>query len=259
MQVLKLGGSVITVKDEPMTTDDRNIRRLCEEIKAVWPTPLIIVHGGGSFGHPVASRYGIAEGFTSERQVQGFAKTHQAMVKLNGIVVDRLVEMGLPAISVAPSSFVVTRDKRIESPDFGILGRMVVRGILPVLYGDAVLDKEKGFSILSGDQLSVRISTEMGASRLTFGVDVDGVYTSNPKLAPGARLIQRLSLEKLEGYVKIGEALTTDVTGGMLGKISEAREAVRAGVEVLIVNAKKPNMILKALRGEPVEGTVLTR
>jgi isopentenyl phosphate kinase len=259
VQVLKLGGSVITVKEEPMTADNENIWRLCEEIRAAWPIPLIIIHGGGSFGHPVASRYGIAEGFTSERQVQGFAKTHQAMVKLNGIVVDRLVEMGLPAVSVAPSSFVVTRDGRIDSPDFGILGQMVVRGILPVLYGDAVLDKEKGFSILSGDQLAVRISTEMGASRLVFGVDVDGVYTSNPKLTPGARLIEHLSLVKLEGYVKIGEALTTDVTGGMLGKVSEAREAVRAGVEVLIVNATKPDVILKALRGEPVEGTILAR
>ena len=88
MQVLKLGGSVVTVKDAPMTADDGNITRLCEEIKAAGPRPLIIVHGGGSFGHPVASKYGIADGFTSERQVPGFARTHQAMVMLNNIVVD---------------------------------------------------------------------------------------------------------------------------------------------------------------------------
>lgn len=257
MQVLKLGGSVITVKEELMTADHRNISRLCEEIKAAWPVPLVVVHGGGSFGHPVASRYGMMDGFTSKRQVLGFARTHQAMVKLNGIVVDELVDKGLPAVSVAPFSFIETREGRIDSVDFETLGRMVVRGILPVLYGDAVLDRSKGFSILSGDQLCVRIGTEMGASRLIFGVDVDGVYTSNPKLAPGARLIERLSLEKLEGYVRIGEALTTDVTGGMLGKISEAREAVRAGIEVMVLNASRPDVILKALRGEPVKGTVL--
>jgi len=48
MQVLKLGGSVVTVKDEPKTPHMDNIKRLAEEIKAAWPTPLILVHGGGS-------------------------------------------------------------------------------------------------------------------------------------------------------------------------------------------------------------------
>jgi isopentenyl phosphate kinase len=259
VQVLKLGGSVITVKDEPMTADRGNISRLCEEVKAAWPRPLIIVHGGGSFGHPVASRYGIADGFKSERQVPGFARTHQAMVTLNSVVVDTLLDAGVPAVSVTPSSFIATDDGRIADVDFGIVGRLVVRGILPVLYGDAVLDMTKGFTILSGDQLAVRLATELGASRLVFGVDVDGVYTSNPKLAPEARLIERLPLEKLDGFIKIGNALTTDVTGGMLGKVSEARDAVEAGVEVLIVNATKRDVILKALRGEPVTGTHLVR
>lgn len=258
MQVLKLGGSVITVKDEPMTADQENVGRLCEEVKAAWPMPLIIVHGGGSFGHPVASKYGIADGFTSERQVPGYARTHQAMVMLNSIVVDALLDLGVPAVSVTPSSFITTSDGRIDAVDFWIVGRLVVRGILPVLYGDAVIDRRRGFSILSGDQLAVRLATELGASRLVFGVDVDGVFTSNPKLVPDARLIERLPLEKLEGFIKIGRALTTDVTGGMLGKVSEAREAVEAGVEVQIVNATKRDVILKALRGEPVTGTILT-
>jgi isopentenyl phosphate kinase len=258
VQVLKLGGSVLTVKDEPMTADQESIRRLAEEIKAAWPTPLILVHGGGSFGHPVAEKYGIADGFISERQLPGYAKTHQAMVALNSIIMDALLDVGLPAISVTPSSFIMTQEGRMTSMNLEIIGRLVVRGMLPVLYGDAVLDKKKGFSILSGDQLSVRVAVEMGASRLVFGADVDGVYTSNPKLVADAELIEHLSLENLESYVKIGKALTTDVTGGMLGKVEETRDAVEAGIEVLICNATKPDFILKALRGEPVTGTVLT-
>jgi len=248
----------VTVKDEPMTADHESIRRLAEEIKAAWPTPLILVHGGGSFGHPVAEKYGIADGFISERQLPGYAKTHQAMIALNSIIVDALLDVGLPAISVTPSSFIMTQEGRITSMNLEIIGRLVVRGMLPVLYGDAVLDKKKGFSILSGDQLSVRVAVGMGASRLVFGADVDGVYTSNPKLVADAELIEHLSLENLESYIKIGKALTTDVTGGMLGKVEETRDAVEAGIEVLICNATKPDFILKALRGEPVTGTVLT-
>ncbi len=258
MQIVKLGGSVVTVKDKPMTADHENVNRLAEEIKAAWPTPLVVIHGGGSFGHPVAKKYGIADGFTSERQVVGFTRTHQAMVALNTIIVDALLDEGIPALSVAPSAFIATYDGRMPRGDFENIGRLVVKGMLPVLYGDAVIDKSRGFSILSGDQLAVRLAVSMGANRLIFGVDVDGVYTSNPKLAPQARLIDRLSLEKLEGFVEIGKALTTDVTGGMLGKVSEARAAVEAGIEVRMVNATKPGVILKALRGEPVAGTVLT-
>ncbi len=259
MQVLKLGGSVITFKDKDMTADHEGIRRLSDEIKAAWPLPLVLVHGGGSFGHPVAKKYRLTEGYKSERQVAGFARTHRAMHELNSIVVDALLEKGVPAISISPSSFILTEEGRIRSINLEVIGRLVVRGILPVLFGDVVIDRSKGFTILSGDQLAVRLAIDMGAERLIFGVDVDGVYTSNPTLVPEARIIRELPLEQLVGYIKIGEALTTDVTGGMLGKVSEARDAVEAGVEVLIANATSSDVILKALRGEPVTGTILKR
>jgi isopentenyl phosphate kinase len=258
LQILKLGGSVVTVKDQEFTANHGNIRRLAEEIKAAWPTPLVIIHGGGSYGHPVAKKYDIASGFKSERQIPGFAKTHQAMTDLNAIIVKAFLDAGVPAMSVSPSSFISTVDNRISKADFEILGRLVVRGILPILFGDAVLDRNMGFTILSGDQLAVRLAVSLGAAKLIFGVDVDGVYTTNPKLSPNARLIDRLELEKIEGFVEIGESLSTDVTGGMLGKVSEARRAVRGGIEVQFVNASKPDMILKAIKGEPVAGTILT-
>jgi isopentenyl phosphate kinase len=62
----------------------------------------------------------------------------------------------------------------------------------------------------------------------------------------------------MKGFVEIGEAIYTDVTGGMLGKISEAVSAVEAGISVLLINALKPDVVRKALCGEPVIGTWLT-
>ena len=181
------------------------------------------------------------------------------MVELSSLIVDALLDVAVSAVSVAPSSFIVTDEGRIGAVELDIVRRLVDLGIIPVLYGDAVLDRSRGFSILSGDQIAVRIAVDLDASRLLFGVDVDGVYTSNPKLDPEARLIERLPLDRLRGLVEIGGASTTDVTGGMLGKVSEAAVAVEAGVDVHIVNASKPGVILKALRGEPVRGTILTR
>ena len=259
MQVLKLGGSVITVKDEPMTPNMENINRLVDEIKAAWPKPMILIHGGGSYGHPYAKKYNLADGYSGDHQVMGYTKTHQAMVVINSIITDALIERGIPAVSVTPSSFITTHEKRIISVDLEILGQYIIKGFLPVLYGDVVLDKKQGFAILSGDQLAARVATSLGAKKIIFGADVDGVYTSNPKLVEDAKLIDVLTLDMLEGYVKIGQSLSTDVTGGMLGKVSEAMQAVKSGVDVHIVNATKKDMILKALKGEKIAGTILTR
>jgi len=72
---------------------------LAEEIKNADVSPLIVVHGGGSFGHPVAKQYGINEGYKDSSQIIGFSKTHQAMTVLNNLVVDSLINQDIPAIA----------------------------------------------------------------------------------------------------------------------------------------------------------------
>jgi isopentenyl phosphate kinase len=259
MEILKLGGSVVTHKDRPKTPNTEAIRRLASEVAIAGPRKLVVVHGGGSYGHPLAKEYDISAGYSSPRQLAGFSLTHQAMVELNRIVVEAFLDAGIPAVSIAPSSFIVTEDRRIVNVDFSVVSRAVESNIVPVLYGDAVLDSARRFTILSGDQLAARLATDLGATRIVFGVDVDGVYTANPKLVKEARLIEELSLSQMRGMVRIGEALSTDVTGGMLGKINEAGAAVDAGVEVQLVNALKPGVINGALRGEKVPCTWLRR
>jgi isopentenyl phosphate kinase len=259
MEILKLGGSVITYKEKPRTPNTEAITRLASEVATAGPRRLIIVHGGGSYGHPLAQEYSISTGYKSPNQMTGFSLTHQAMVELNKLIVDAFLDAGVPTVSIAPSSFITTEDRRITTVDFALISRAVEFGFVPVLYGDAVLDTALRFTILSGDQLAARLATDLGASRIIFGVDVDGVFTANPKLVKEARLIEELSLGQMKGIIKIGEALSTDVTGGMLGKIIEAAAAVQAGVEVQLVNALKPGVIHDALRGEKVACTWLRR
>ena len=179
------------------------------------------------------------------------------MVELNRIIVDALLDAGVPAFSLSTSTFVTTTARRVTELDASIVRALLGHGMVPVLYGDAVLDTQQGFAILSGDQLVAMLAHTLRAERIVMGCDVDGVYTAVPKLARDARLIPRLSLRELDGMVRIGEALNTDVTGGMLGKVREATGAVEAGVEVVIVNAGEPGRVGAALRGEKVMGTVL--
>ena len=256
MRILKLGGSVVTHKDEYMSAHTENIKRLAREIADADQYPLVIVHGGGSFGHPVASKHKIAEGMVDVSQVFGFSETHQAMVKLNEIIVDVLLEASVPAFAISPSSMLHTNGKRLKEMDTGLVKEYVELGMVPVLYGDAVLDSEQTFAILSGDQLIAKLSNDLGADRIIFGSDVDGVFTDNPKLNPDAKLLESVSIGNIDANV--GDATHTDVTGGMLGKLSEAAEAVKGGADVILVNAFEAGRVKAALRGEKVIGTILT-
>jgi len=256
MTILKLGGSVITEKDKPFTPNVHVIRRVAEEISRANLKSLIIIHGGGSYGHPVAKKYSIAEGFKNESQLLGVSETHGAMVTLNSLFVNNLLEYGLPAFSFSPSSFIVTRNGRIEIFNEEILKDALKLGLIPVLYGDAVFDAEKGFTILSGDQIAAALAVKLDAKRIIMGIDVDGLYDSDPKRNPSARLITDLRLRDLTKLMgNISGSRAPDVTGGMLGKILEIKVAVEHGVEALIINALSPDNVYKALKGEEVVGT----
>lgn len=258
--ILKLGGSVITIKDKPLTPNVSAIKRLAKEVAESRASPLVIVHGGGSYGHPIAAEHRIKEGFKDSSQMAGFSKTHNAMIALNMLVVEALLDEGLPSISLAPSSFIVTRHGRIQNLYIDVIEHSIRLGFIPVLYGDAVLDYNMGFTILSGDQIVSRLAIDLGAERIIVGVDVDGLYTADPKVDRGAQLITHVTVRDLEEIMgRVGGSKYIDVTGGMRGKIFELIEPIINGIEVLILNASKPGNVYRALKGEEVIGTRIVR
>jgi len=258
LTILKLGGSVITVKAKPYAANADAIKRLAGEIRRANVKPLVIIHGGGSYGHPTAAKYRIKEGYKDPSQTIGFSETHQAMVTLNKMVLDALLKEKVSAVTVQPSAFILTEKGRIRSMETEVILTLLKLGITPVLYGDVVLDSTLGFTILSGDQLISSLAMKLGADRIIMGIDVDGLYTADPKVDPSARLIPHLTPQELGSLQKKMEGVqVTDVTGGMLGKIIELMPAIAQGIKAIIVNASKPNNIYKVLKGEKVLGTII--
>lgn len=246
---------MITDKQRKFSVRRETLKRIARELTAA-KEPLIVVHGGGSFGHPIASKYGIAKGYVYKRQLMGFSITHRAMEELNGYVVDALKEAGIPAIAIQPSACTVVRNGRIISMELAPIRKLLELGIAPVLYGDAVPDLGRGMSILSGDQLVMYLAQELGASRVILGVDVDGFYTADPKLCKGAKLIRKITPESWRGLAKSANASRVrDVTGGMAKKIEELLPLAELGIEAEIINATKPGILRRALLGERGLGT----
>ncbi len=136
--------------------------------------------------------------------------------------------------------------------------KMLKTGFVPVMYGDVVPDLTLGFTILSGDQLIANLASDLAAKRIIVGVDVDGLYTADPKLDPKAQLIASLNLQELNRFqLAVGGSTSLDVTGGMFGKIAELMPIVEKGVEVIIINAGVPNRVYQALTNRGVVGTRL--
>lgn len=258
--ILKIGGSVITDKDGELAARTHSISRIADELKRASVSNLIIVHGGGSFGHPIAEKYCIKEGFKHATQVVGFAETHHIMTVLNGLFMDALVWRNIPAVSITPSSCIITHNGRIEYFEGTALKMLLKMCFCPIMYGDAVLDTELGFTILSGDQLIAHIATKLNAERLIVGVDVDGLYDADPKVESTARMFNHLTLQELKKLQSnLYKPTSGDVTGGMSGKIAELLPVVEKGIPVTIVNATKPDYIYRVLKGESVEGTLIEK
>lgn len=262
MIILKLGGSIITKKGaKTPTIDEDNLKRIAFEIKNGLKRDLIIVHGAGSFGHPFASEYGIGKNITSikefERKKIGFSLTQSWVKKLNTLVCDALRDQGIPAVSIQPSSFIITQRKRIEIANLDLIVEYLNKGFVPVIYGDVVLDTDEDIkmAVLSGDQIINHLAFSLSPNRVILGTDVDGVFNKNPKKDENARLIEKLtSLDDLES---LDNTTNIDVTGGMVGKLKELLHLAEAGIESEIINAGKEGLIEKALLGEDVLGTTI--
>jgi isopentenyl phosphate kinase len=103
---IKLGGSVITAKTGREAADLPAIRRLAADLAAARAArpdlPIILGHGSGSFGHHYAAQYGVHRGIAPAADHFGYALTAAAALRLNRIVVDALLDAGVPALSLQP-------------------------------------------------------------------------------------------------------------------------------------------------------------
>jgi isopentenyl phosphate kinase len=247
MQLLKLGGSVITKKHEHMAADPKNIRVLARVVAKAWKNgvrDLIIVHGAGSFGHTFVLKMKLNNGIRTAQQKLGYAKTHAACAYLSSLVVDALLDNGVPAISIPPSSVIRQHNKRIAKFDEKLVFGYLKAGFIPVLYGDMVPDTKLGGSVCSGDQIIAYLGKK--SKHIVLGTNVDGVLADG-KVVPK---ITHRNFGKIRRHLRKSGA--PDVTGGMAGKINEL---LKVGKPAYVVNAKKPERILALLMGKKALST----
>ncbi|MDI1495554.1 MAG: Amino acid kinase [Cenarchaeum symbiont of Oopsacas minuta] len=237
MILIKLGGSIITEKKKPLTSRKKAILKIGHVLSKI-KEPIIIVHGGGSFGHYWSIKYDMHTE-AARYNPKGVTIIKNSMVTLNKIVLDGLLGGGLTSYCAPP--FGITRAGKLLPQGAREIAEIAKYGLVPVTYGDAMwYSKGKSF-ILSGDRIMTMLALALKPRMCIFATNVDGLY-ENPN---GGKLIYNAADGKAT-ILSVG----TDVTGGMLRKVKEAKKISCAGTDVYFVNGNKPERIIAAIRGK---------
>mgnify|MGYP001585179995 CR=1 FL=1 len=256
--VLKLGGSVITDKQRGnAVVRVRLVKRLAREVSEVCfphagrrkPPHLVILYGGGSFGHPLAHRYRLSGRKLSKETLVGAGRTISAMRELGTRLAGVFLDAGVPVVPLQTSSFVEQKRGSVVIKDYSLIETILERGGVPLLGGDVVIADRRQTAIASADTLASALAKHFHSRRLLFATDVDGVYEHFPPRA-GERplsVIRRRALRALAAPRAVSRR-ARDVTGAMGGKIRSLLSL--RSCEVLVFSGLTPGALAGALRGK---------
>jgi isopentenyl phosphate kinase len=255
MLLIKLGGSVITKKSQKGIFNNDTMDNLSKQIKKS-NQDVILVHGAGSFGHILANKFELNEGYKRIEQLIGFAKTHSLVQKLNTYVIESLQKNNIPSVSISPHSIAKFSDQKLKNFDFAIFKDYIKNGFVPVTFGDVILDTKIRFSICSGDILIRALAKEFKPKKVIFVIDEDGLYENNPKIVKNAKFIDSTTISELNN-LKITIDSHDDVTRGMKGKIDTIRDISRMGIDTILLNGHKEDRLYKVMKDKKTKATLV--
>jgi isopentenyl phosphate kinase len=261
----KLGGSVITDKQKPATPREEIIEQLAQEVRgALRVRPdlgLVLGHGSGSFGHVVSARYLVHKGLQEGQDWRGYAETGAAAARLNRIVADTFLRVGVPVVSIQPSASACCQEGKLVAMETRPIRECLRHGLIPLVYGDVGFDQFLGCTIVSTEAVLAYLARELKPDRMIMVGVVGGVYDRDPLQDPRAQRIPAITPGSYQQVqTMLGGSHGIDVTGGMLSKVSEMVALVAEGItrRVYLVSGERRGSLTRALLGEDVvDGTVI--
>ncbi len=243
MILIKLGGSIITNKEKPLSPRIKTIDNIARQLKKI-SEPFVIVHGGGSFGHYWSVKYDMHTK-PARYDSHGVSIVKNSMIDLNKIILDSLTKNKLNPYCLPPTDF-MSGNKPIPSKVKEIK-KIAESDLIPVTFGDALWYGQKKSYILSGDKIMSILARALRPRLSIFVLNVDGLYSD--------LRTKRLIYNMKDDQVSIQD-IPMDVTGGMTRKVEEATGISKMGLKVFFANGNKPERIINAIQKNNFKGTV---
>ena len=242
---------MITDKSNYKVFNKDCVARLCKEIKASGKDA-VIVHGAGSFGHVVAKEFQLQKGYSNDSQIPAVAKVSHDMRVLNNMVMDAVIGAGMNAVSIPPGACFEMENGELTG-DASVLKGYLELGIMPVMFGDVILDTDKRFGIVSGDKVMETLASLFSPECVVFVSDIDGLYDKDPKANKNAKLIETVDNDVLN---RVATDITVDdVTGGVRAKMETMLRMTTSDRECILINGKVEGRLYELLSGKDVKCT----
>ena len=244
--IVKYGGSAMV--DEELK---KHVIQDVTLLKLVGFKP-IIVHGGGKEISRWVSKVGMEPKFINGLRVTDedtMEIVEMVLNKVNKSLVQHVQELGVKAVGISGKDvgLLKVEKKYSDGKDIGFVGE--VTGVNPKILHDLLekdflpivcpigMDDEFNTYNINADDAACAIAKAVGAEKLAFLTDIEGVYRDfNDK----SSLISTLNRE--EAHALIDEGI---IGGGMLPKLHNCIDAIDNGVsKVHIIDGRIPHCLL---------------
>ncbi len=128
---------------------------------------------------------------------------------------------------------------------------MFLYGAIPIINeNDSVAVDEIVYG--DNDNLSAQVARLISADKLVILTDTDGLFDKNPAEYADAQLLPVVKEITDEVLALAGGSGTARGTGGMVTKLSAAKNATAAGIDTYIINGENPEDIYRLIEGHQI-------
>jgi isopentenyl phosphate kinase len=177
-------------------------------------------------------------------------------VKLNQIVFEQLLLANVPVFSFSPSSLMSVKNGKTEKVFMDSMVDAIEKGIVPLVYGDVVVDCVKGCDVYSTEKVFDELAKYFSKTyevRVIHISSEEGVYKKGQ-----ASVFSKISSGNFDEVKEhLGGSNGIDVSGGMLHKVEECLSLTKLGVESQIVSGMIVGRVHDAILGKKVKGTII--
>ena len=243
--VIKIGSGVVS---GDAGLDLERIERLCQDIVELRKRGFEVV---------VVSSGAVAAG-KGDLGIVGRPQTiplKQAAAAIGQSRLMRTYKEAFRPFGVTVAQVLMTRDDLANRRRYlnarNTLMTLLEYGVVPIINeNDTVVVDEIRFG--DNDNLSAMVTNLIEANLLVILSDVDGLYDSDPRDNPEARLLHEVPRITEEIEAMAGGSGSDVGTGGMATKVRAAKRAALYGVGTVILNGREAGMLGRLFDGEPV-------
>lgn len=254
--VLKVGGSILTDRERIRTVDADALRQAAAAV-AGWlpraPGPVVLVIGGGSFGHNVVAEHGLSLDGRHARPAEAFELT-ASLFALKAAVSRALADRGVRVMPLQETLLFEWRKEGSRLARPSALSRCLAGGWLPLVTGGLVPRRNGALSVMSSDRVARAVAGAFPVRRYVVLTDRPGLCDP---LRAGFPLVRRVGADRhAEAVTLVHPPTKLDVVGGMQEKLLSVLELAAHGVESVIGDGRGLNAdSLAAFFGDDPPGT----